>query len=56
MRDKSNVTGMLAITVRFAGPDAEAIRKAAAMFGKSPDQYCAEYLKWCGRMDAEGAA
>lgn len=56
MRVENNVTELLAVTVRLTGPDAAAIRKAAEMFGKSPDEYCTSYLKWCGRMDAEGAA
>jgi hypothetical protein len=56
MMAKNNVTEMLAVTIRLHGPDAAAIRKAAEMFGKSPDQYCAEYLKWRGLMDVEGVA
>lgn len=56
MRVEQNVTELLAVTIRLTGPDAAAIRKAAAMFSKTPEAYCTDYLKWRGLMDVDGAA
>ena len=42
------------LAVTITGPSNDKIRQAAAMFGKSPEAYCREYLYWLAIMDLEG--
>ena len=43
-----------ALVITISGPDAIAIREAATMFGKTPETYCCDYLKWFALMQLDG--
>ena len=50
-----NLTRFPALTVTVTGTASEAISLAAAMFSKTPEQYCRDCLYWLAAMDLEGA-
>jgi hypothetical protein len=52
----SNVTEMLAVTIRLHGRDADRVIVAAGYACKTPEQYLTDMAKWNGRMAGEGAA
>lgn len=56
MKTYTKPTQFLAVTIRLHGPDAEWVNYAAAMAGKSPDQFLTDLVIWTSRMDGKGPA